>query len=83
MKSEWPGVSMRLTVRPAMVRQATAVLMVMPRCRSMAIESVWVLPPSTLPSSLMTPARNSSRSVRLVLPASTCANMPMFTVGME
>src|SRR5215510_1039899 len=54
-------------------------LIVMPRCRSSAMESVWVLPSSTLPISSMTPTVKSSRSVRLVLPASTCATMPMFT----
>src|SRR5262249_23670343 len=53
-------------------------LIVMPRCRSSAMESVWVLPSSTLPISSMTPTVKSSRSVRLVLPASTCARMPMF-----
>jgi choline dehydrogenase-like flavoprotein len=31
-------------------------LIVMPRCRSSASESVWVVPSSTLPTSSMTPA---------------------------
>jgi|GEM_PF-3681966 len=57
MKSGWPGVSIRLTlVSPAMVNEVTAALMVMPRCRSSASVSVWVLPSSTLPISSMTPA---------------------------
>ena len=42
--------------------------------------SVCVLPASTLPSSSMTPTEWSSRSVRLVLPASTCARIPRFSV---
>ena len=50
--------------------------MVMPRARSRARESVWVLPRSTLPTWSMIPAAKSSRSVRLVLPASTCARIP-------
>jgi len=54
-----------------MTKDATADLMVIPRCRSRARESVWVLPASTLPISSMTPAAKSSRSVKLVLPAST------------
>src|SRR5258708_15542864 len=52
----------------------------MPRRRSMSIESVRVVPASTLPSSLMAPASNSRRSVRLVLPASTCARIPRLSV---
>src|SRR5262245_22633936 len=61
-----------------MAKETTADLIVMPRCRSRARESVWVLPSSTLPISSITPAAKSSRSVRLVLPASTCARMPRF-----
>ena len=38
--------------------------------------SVWVVPASTLPISSMTPASYRSRSVRVVLPASTCATIP-------
>src|SRR5689334_9242601 len=52
----------------------------MPRRRSMSIESVRVVPASTLPSSLMAPASNRRRSVRLVLPASTCARIPRLSV---
>ena len=52
----------------------------MPRWRSSPSESVWVLPSSTLPISSMTPAAWSSRSVRVVLPASTCASIPKFNV---
>ena len=56
MKSGWPGVSIRLTVTSSMTNDTTADLIVMPRCRSSASESVWVLPSSTLPISSMTPA---------------------------
>src|SRR3712207_5163287 len=57
--------------------------MVMPRFCSSARESVWVLPSSTLPISSMTPAAYSSRSVKVVLPASTCARIPRFKVPIE
>ncbi len=80
MKSGCPGVSIRLTVTPPTENEATADLMVMPRCRSSSSVSVWVLPSSTLPISSMTPAAKRSRSVRLVLPASTCATIPKLTV---
>ena len=76
MKSGWPGVSMRLTVTSPIANETTADLIVIPRCRSSASVSVCVLPASTLPISSMMPALCSSRSVRLVLPASTCARMP-------
>src|ERR1700757_5050782 len=52
----------------------------MPRRRSMSIESVRVVPALTLPSSLIAPASNNRRSVRLVLPASTCARIPRLSV---
>src|SRR5205807_10441308 len=42
--------------------------------------SVCVVPASTLPISSMTPAACSSRSVSVVLPASTCARIPKFSV---
>jgi energy-converting hydrogenase B subunit Q len=80
MKSGWPGVSIRLTVTSPMAKDTTADLMVMPRRRSRSRKSVWVLPSSTLPGSSMTPAAYSSRSVRVVLPASTCAKIPRFNI---
>src|SRR5262249_1465618 len=80
MKSGWPGVSIRLTVTSPMTNDTTADLIVMPRWGSSASESVWVLPSSTLPILSMTPAECSSRSVRLVLPASTCARIPKLSV---
>src|SRR5215469_8634171 len=63
-----------------MPNEATADLIVIPRCRSSASESVCVVPASTLPSSEMTFAAYSSRSVRVVLPASTCARIPRLRV---
>ena len=77
MKSECPGVSIRLTVRSPSSNDTTAERIVMPRLRSRSIESVWVFPSSTRPTRSITPAAYSSRSVRLVLPASTCATMPI------
>lgn len=46
-------------------------LIVIPRRRSSGSESVWVMPASTAPSRSMAPESYSSRSVRVVLPAST------------
>src|ERR687894_737289 len=63
--------------------ETTTDLIVIPRCRSNVKVSVWVLPSSTLPISSMTPAAKSSRSVRVVLPASTCATIPRFNVFTE
>ncbi len=80
MKSEWPGVSNRLVLTPLMSKETTAARMVMPRRRSIAIVSVWVLPASTLPGASSTPASKSRRSVRVVLPASTWARIPKFSV---
>ena len=80
MKSGWPGVSIRLTLTPSRANEVTADLIVIPRCRSSASESVCVVPASTLPISSMTPAAYRSRSVRVVLPASTCARMPRLSV---
>jgi hypothetical protein len=56
MKSGWPGVSIRLTVTPSIANETTAALIVIPRWRSSASESVCVVPSSTLPGSSMTPA---------------------------
>lgn len=52
----------------------------MPRRRSSGSESVRVVPASTLPGRSITPAAYSSRSVRVVLPASTCARIPKLSV---
>ena len=76
MKSGWPGVSTTLTVVSPTGNATTAALMVMPRWRSRANASVWVVPESTDPGSSMTPARCRSLSVSVVLPASTWARMP-------
>jgi hypothetical protein len=56
MKSGWPGVSIRLTVTSSIANETTAALIVMPRRRSSARESVWVVPSSTLPGSATIPA---------------------------
>src|SRR5215472_7333862 len=80
MKSGWPGVSIRLTVTSSIGNDTTAGRIVMPRCCSSASESVRVVPLSTLPTSAITPAAWRSRSVRVVLPASTCARIPRFSV---
>ena len=56
-KSGWPGVSIKLTQVPSTVKDATADLIVIPRCRSSASESVCVVPSSTLPGSSITPAQ--------------------------
>ena len=82
MKSGWPGVSTRLTARSPTRNEATADRIVMPRSRSRSSESVWVVPASTLPTWSMAPAVKRSRSVRVVLPASTCARMPRLSVRM-
>ena len=55
-KSGCPGVSIKLTVVPPTVNETTADLIVIPRWRSSASESVCVVPSSTLPGSSMTPA---------------------------
>ena len=64
-----------------MSTDVTAARMVMPRRRSSSMESVRVVPASTLPGAAITPASYSRRSVRLVLPASTCATIPRFRYG--
>ena len=82
MKSGWPGVSTRLTWRSPTWNDATAERMVIPRSRSSSSESVWVVPASTLPTRSIAPAAKRSRSVRVVLPASTWARMPRLSVRM-
>src|SRR3954468_15703786 len=55
----------------------------MPRARSSSNMSVCVVPLSTLPTDVMTPVSKRMRSVRLVLPASTCARIPIVTIAMR
>src|SRR5690625_423171 len=81
MKSEWPGVSIRLVVTPSRSNETTVDRIVIPRRRSRSRASVCVEPSSTRPTSSMTPAACRSRSVSVVLPASTCATMPRLIVG--
>ncbi len=83
MKSGWPGVSRTLTVRSPRSKEVTAARIVMPRRRSRSIESVRVVPSSTLPGASSTPASARRRSVRLVLPASTCARIPRLRKDMQ
>ena len=52
----------------------------MPLSLSISRKSVTVLPVSTLPALLITPALSNIRSVRVVLPPSTCARIPMFRI---
>ena len=82
MKSGWPGVSTRLTARSPTRNEATADRIVMPRSRSSSSESVWVVPASTLPTRSIAPVVKRSRSVRVVLPASTWARIPRLSVRM-
>ena len=80
-KSEWPGVSMRLTRVSPTVNATTAERIVMPRARSTASESVTVSPWSTRPTWVLTPVSKRRRSVSVVLPASTCATIPRLMIG--
>ena len=83
MKSGWPGVSMTLTSTSPSGNPTTAALIVMPRRRSSARLSVRVVPASTDPGRSMTPAWCRSRSVRVVLPASTWARMPRLSERLD
>jgi hypothetical protein len=56
MKSGCPGVSIRFTVTSPIANDATADLIVIPRCRSSSSESVCVVPWSTRPIASITPA---------------------------
>src|SRR5262249_53001033 len=71
---------MRLTVTPAISNDTTADRMVIPRWRSKANVSVCVVPASTSPTALMTPAAYSSRWVSVAFPASTGASPPKLSV---
>src|SRR5436189_3503043 len=74
---------MRLTLRSFRWNETTADLIVIPRARSNSNVSVCVVPLSTLPIDEMTPVSKRIRSVRLVLPASTCAKIPILTIAMQ
>ena len=82
-KSACPGVSMRWTLSWFSGNETTADLMVIPRARSSSIVSVWVVPRSTLPTDGMMPVLKRIRSVRLVLPASTCARIPIVIIATQ
>ena len=55
VKSTWPGVSMRLISVSRHLQVIAALVMVMPRSRSCSIQSVTVLPSSTMPIRCETP----------------------------
>lgn len=76
-KSTCPGVSSKVRVRFGMVMIAGSVKMVMPRCRSIVLVSRNASPWSTRPSLRTLPVAYSNASDSVVLPASTCARMPV------
>ena len=75
-KSTWPGVSMRLSRCPSHSQLTAAAKIVIPRSRSCGSKSVTVVPSCTSPRLCTAPVRNSTRSVTVVLPASTWARIP-------
>ena len=81
LKSAWPGVSISVTCRPAWLNAIAAARTDMPRVRSIGRVSVCAVPLSTLPSVRIACAWYSMRSVSVVLPASTCANMPRLSMA--
>ena len=62
------------------VEVMAAAVIVMPRSFSWGIQSMVVVPSSTPPIRWMTPVRNNTRSVTVVLPASMWAMNPMFLI---
>ena len=66
-----------LIVTPCHFVEAVAVRTDMPLCFSTERLSVAVVPESTVPAFLMAPVRYRSCSVRVVLPESTWASIPM------
>ena len=82
-KSTWPGVSISWIRVSPQVSTAAAARTEMPRLRSTSIQSVWVVPSSTLPARRMLPLNSRSCSVTVVLPASAWARMPRFMVAMS
>ena len=57
-----------------------AEVIVMPRSLSWAIQSITAVPSSTPPILYIRPAIYKTRSVTVVLPASTCAIKPIFLI---
>ena len=76
-KSTWPGESTSVIATPARSIAAWDEKIVMPRSRSMRSVSRCESPRSTRPAARIAPASSSIASASVVLPASTCANMPM------
>ena len=60
LKSWWPGVSSSVTWQPSSSNSSAAVLIEMPRCCSISIQSEaafrWLRLPRTAPASSMAPA---------------------------
>ncbi len=77
VKSTWPGVSIRWMRWSCQSQVTAAARIVMPLRFSMGWLSVRAVPSWTSPIVWMRPVWNSTRSVSVVLPASTCAMMPM------
>ena len=63
-----PGVSIKLILRSPYSNEATLAPIDIPRSCSSGSKSETVVPSSTRPNRLITPASNSSASQRLVLP---------------
>ena len=67
-----PGVSIRLTFTPPQVRWQSEAVMLIEWRRSSSSKSDTVVPSTTLPSRLVSPAACSIASTRLVLPQPRC-----------
>ena len=80
-KSTCPGVSNTLIIWPFQGKVTADDLTEIPRFCSMDMESVMADPRSTLPLVLVCPLKKRKFSVNVVLPASTCATMPIFFVS--
>ncbi len=83
MKFMEPGVSIRSTEWPSWVRWPTARCMVLLRSFSSASKSSTEVPWSTEPIFLVAPARKSSASARVVLPAPPWAIKPIVYTAMK
>ena len=78
VKSTWPGVSMMLIWWSSQKQVVAAEVIVIPRSRSCSIQSMVAAPSWTSPMRWSLPEKNRTRSVRVVLPASMWAMIPMF-----
>ncbi len=80
IKSMCPGVSMILIFVLSQITDVVEALTVIPLRFSISIESVIVLPSSTLPHSSVAPLKKSKFSVMEVFPASICARIPILII---